>query len=215
MRIFLGCVLLLILVLGAWLALSPRRARYCLVCGGKVSGNELSVVYRGLPYPIHPHVCLKMWEEAEASGRLDALVGRTEPRGALFQADSKYLNPEFQRWKGLALGWLFAGVGIFLALVSGGLASAWAVQRHSPVLLAFFCGAVLPGLGILLVKLLPINAAESQVRGMRIPQTRSPVKCPHCGAVVHPAAQKCLKCGRTLAGRIESEVEKAGVGHVG
>jgi hypothetical protein len=180
----------------------------CFVCGGPVTDTTVRVTYRGLARPLCSPTCMAHWNAAEADGELDALVQRHEPRAALFQGDSRFLNPAFQAAHPIRTGWLWAGVWILSAILSGAIAAALAVPAHRSGRGAFGLGFALPLLGIALAGLLPRRSGELPLRGSKIPQTHAEGHCTHCGRSLHPTALRCAACGAVHVPAMESEVAK-------
>lgn len=178
----------------------------CIVCNEPVAGNETQVVYRGSSHPVCAGYCLKTWEHAVQEDKLDALVFKMEPRGALFQGDSKFLNPTFQKANPLSSLWLWVGIWLVVAIVSGGVAAAMAIASHRSGLFAFVLGVLLPGLGILIIKLLPGKSGKFELRGTKIPTTHDESYCPQCNHPSHPSAERCIGCGASLTPKSKSEV---------
>ena len=178
----------------------------CIVCDEPVAGNETQVVYRGSSHPVCAGYCLKTWEHAVQEDKLDALVFKVEPRGALFQGDSKFLNPTFQKANPLSFQWLWLGIWLVAAIVSGGFSAAMAIVSHRSGLFAFALGFLLPGLGIPIIKLLPAKSKEFELRGTKVPTTYSESYCPQCNHPSHPSAERCIGCGASLTPKSKSEV---------
>lgn len=178
----------------------------CIVCNKPATGNNTHVVYRGVPYPVCEGKCLKEWENAVQEDRLDTIVSRVEPRGALFQGDSKFLNPKFQKANTLSIRWLWLGIWLVVAIVSGGFSAAMAIVSHRSGLFAFVLGFLLPGLGILIIKLLPGKSGKFELRGTKIPTTHNESYCPQCNHPSHPSAERCIGCGASLTPKFKSEV---------
>ncbi len=178
----------------------------CIVCDEPIAGNETHVVYRGVPHPVCTGYCLKTWEHAVQEDKLDALVFKVEPRGALFQGDSKFLNPTFQKANPLSFQWLWLGIWLVVAIVSGGFSAAMAIVSHRSGLFAFVLGFLLPGLGILVTKLLPGKSGKFELRGTKIPTTHNESYCPQCNHPSHPSAERCIGCGASLTPKFKSEV---------
>jgi hypothetical protein len=126
-------------------AAPPRET--CLLCGGNAAQSSLTVSYRGREYRVCRAAELARWEEAKAEGRLDALVQAVEPRSALFQADSRFLNPDYAAANPVGGGWLCAALLVLAALVSGSVGAAVAVSQHRPARAAFALCFLLPGGG--------------------------------------------------------------------
>ncbi len=178
----------------------------CIVCDEPAAGNETQVVYRGSSHPVCAGYCLKTWEHAVQEDKLDALVFKVEPRGALFQGDSKFLNPTFQKANPLSNLWLWLGIWLVVAIVSGGFSAAMAIVSHRSGLFAFVLGFLLPGLGILIIKLLPGKSGKFELRGTKVPTTHNESYCPQCNHPSHPSAERCIGCGASLTPKFKSEV---------
>ncbi|MBT7066872.1 MAG: hypothetical protein HN919_11255, partial [Verrucomicrobia bacterium] len=194
----------LLLVLSMALNVTAAEAADCFVCGGPAADSATRVTYRGVARPLCSPPCMAHWNAAEADGKLDALVQRHEPRAALFQGDSRFLNPEFQAAHPIQPVWLWAGVWILAAIVSGALSAALAVPAHRSGLGAFGLGFALPLLGIALTGLLPRRSGELPLRGSKIPQTHAEDRCRSCGRPLHPAALCCSGCGAAHTPAMES-----------
>jgi len=178
----------------------------CIVCDEPLTQSEAHVVYRGVPHPVCEGKCLKEWEHAVQEDKLDALVFKVEPRGALFQGDSKFLNPTFQKANPLSSLWLWVGIWLVVAIFSGGFSAAMAIVSHRSGLFAFALGFLLPGLGILIIKLLPGKPKEFELRGTKVPTTHNESYCPQCNHPSHPSAERCIGCGASLTPKFKSEV---------
>ncbi len=180
----------------------------CIVCDGSVAEGGAHVVYRGVSHPVCSGNCLKAWEHAVQEARLDPIVFKVEPRGALFQGDSKFLNQDFQKANPLSNNWLWMGIWLVAAIVSGGWAAALAIVSHRSGLLAFIAGFLLPGLGIPVYKILPKKSDIFELRGSKIAMTHNESYCSHCNHPCHPSAENCPGCGASLTPKFESEVSK-------
>ncbi|MCP5004514.1 MAG: hypothetical protein GY941_11345 [Planctomycetes bacterium] len=198
-------VLVLIFCSSACCAEGPNT---CFVCDGPVDETRTHVIYRGLLYLTHTESCLREWEQAVRDDQLDAMVFKVEPRGALFQGDSKFLNPTFQKAHPISNKWMWLCIGILVAIVSGGFSAALAIASHYSGLLAFVVGFLLPGFGILIFVLLSGRRAGFKLRGTKIATTFDVVNCPECNYPGHPAAAGCISCGASLTPKVESEVLK-------
>ncbi len=180
----------------------------CIVCDTPVTKNGTQVTYRGVSHPLHTGNCLNEWERAIQEGRLDAIVIKVEPRGALFQGDSKFLNPDFQKAYPISSRWLWFGIWLMVAIVSGGCSAALAIVSHRSGIFAFVVGFLLPGLGILVIKILPKKLGKFELRGTKIATTHDESYCPQCNHPRHPSAESCIGCGASLTPKFGSEVSK-------
>ena len=201
-----GCLLLLLTVLG-----QSTVAETCIICGKEVADSTITVEYRGKTYALHSIEEKAIWDKALQAGTLDSIVAKTEPRGALFQGDTYFLNPErdtedfFSRF-GMAIG-----IWILVAVVSGGIGAAFAVKTHRTPIIAFVIAVLLPVVGVALAFLLPQGQPQFEMRGHKIPKTHAGILCPRCGRSNHPSATSCLSCGAEIRPSAESEVTKARV----
>lgn len=185
------------------------EAGKCIVCGGPIREPPPSpVMYRSRERALCSATCEDTWKGAAADNSLDALTRNLEPRAALFQGDSRFLNQAFQDRQPLSYFWLFVAAWVVLGTVSGGLAAALAVSRHRSRPAAFWLGFVLPGVGIAAALRLPACQDEFAVRGTKIPRTHDQVECPSCHAANHPAVNRCRSCGTSLTPIVASEVGK-------
>lgn len=185
----------------------------CYVCGEELGEGApvATVEYRGRERRIHKAE-LAAWERAKAKGTLDALVQHHEPRAALFQGDSQFLNPSYRRERQAVWFWLIAGFVLSVAVGSGAAAAGLALVRRRAAGCAFVLGFALPLVGIPLSLCLPCREGQWDCRGTKVPHTRAPMDCPECGQGNHPAATRCSHCGATLNPTAESEVNKASGG---
>ncbi len=110
----------------------------CIVCDNSVAEDGAQVGYRGVFHPVCAGICLKEWIQAVQEDRLDPIVFKEEPRGALFQGDSKFLNTTFQKNHPFSNGWLWLGISLVAAIVSGGWTAALAVGLHRSALFASY-----------------------------------------------------------------------------
>jgi len=191
------------------LAAAQATAEPCIVCGEEVDEPAVSVEYRGREYPLHSVDEKKTWDAAETMGSLDSMVASVEPRGALFQGDSRFLNPRADAEDAMSKHGLVAGIWVLVAIVSGGLGAGLAVARHRSPLPCFLWAAILPVVGVAAVFLTPRREGEFDIRGHKIPKTHDEVHCPGCGRSNHPSAARCANCGAGLTPSTESEVGKA------
>lgn len=180
----------------------------CIVCDEPLAEEETQVTYRGVSHPVCSESCLKEWKSAVQENRLDAIVFKVEPRGALFQGDSKFLNQDFQKTHPLPSLWLWLGIWLVAAIVSGGFSAVIAIVSNRSAIFAFVLGFLWPGLGILIVMLLPKKSGEFELRGTKIATTHKEIYCPQCNHPCHPSSEHCISCGASLSPEIESEVSR-------
>lgn len=176
----------------------------CLVCGREMENNEAAIVeYRGQSHPVCPVRGEKAWAEALKTGTADRFTRTIEPRSALFQGDTKFLNRGFE-----SDFWLYTGCILTIAILSGGFAAALAQLTSRNSHLAFPLGFLLPFIGIFLVFLLNKSPANGHHKGRKVASTDEPLSCPECSAGNHPSASRCSRCGKELNPRIRSEASK-------
>ena len=205
MKMHITC--LLILVFGSLYTHAQNEQRTCLVCGETPAKGDAHITYRGHDYDVCEPGCHAAWHHAASQGELDPIVQGVEPRAALFQGDSKYLNPTFQETHPIAPGVFSAGVLLLAAIVSAGLTGTLANRSHRHTPTAFLIGFVLPFVGIALVPiLLKPRTGDFERMGSKIPRTRGELRCDTCGHALHPSASACPGCAGTQSPQIESEV---------
>ena len=180
----------------------------CFICNKPLDESGTEVMYRGIPHPAHTGNCLRAWENAVREDQLDAFVFKIEPRSALFQGDSKFLNPSFQKAHPMSNQWMWLGIGLLVTIVSGGVSAALAIVSHRSALPAFIVGFLLPGIGILIIRLLPKRSDKFELRGTKIATTFDVAYCPQCHHPAHPTVTSCPGCGASLTPVSESEVLK-------
>ncbi len=127
-----------------------------------------------------------------------------QPRGALFHEDSVLTA-------GIEMGWFFFGLWVLTALIVAAITSNMALRRGLPAVKWYFLGLLLHFIAIFLLwRQRPAGEVLLPAGWAKVPATAPPVHCAACGAEVHPAAQKCFRCGADLTPQIESEVRRAG-----
>ena len=176
-----------------------RQGETCLVCNGKVGYGD--AVYRadGQRVALHAVGC-----ESAFLGNPRAYTAALRPSNALFSAGTSI---------GLAGYWLWTGLYVLLALVSGGLGAHFAVSKGRSPAGWFLACSLLPVIAALylLVKR-PAAGTWPIPNGLRkLPLTRDPSPCPFCGHTNHPAAMACPGCGTTLKPQAHSEVAAGGL----
>ncbi len=70
---------------------------------------------------------------------------------------------------------------------------------------AFLLGFLLPGLGVLVIKLLPRKLGGFDLRGTKIPTTHNESFCSQCNKPCHPSSEQCLGCDALLKPKLKSE----------
>lgn len=184
-------------------------AETCVICGKEVDSSEITVEYRGRTYLLHSADEKAIWYKAQRGGSLDSIVAKIEPRGALFQGDTRFLNPERDPRDFFARYGMGIGIGALIAVLSGGVGAAFAVKTHRAPIVAFVISFILPAVGVAVSLLLPRKHVQFEMRGHKIPRTHAGVQCPACGRSNHPSATHCLTCGTKMNPSAESEVARA------
>lgn len=198
----------LVLLLLLLPALAQAVSTSCLVCGKDPAPGHAHVTYRGTDYPACDGGCDIAFAAADRAGTLDQIVRKLEPRSALFQGDSKFLNPVYQQANPMSEHWMHAGLWVLLAIVSAGVSGFIALTTHRPVICAFVVGFVLPLLGPLITLALPKRPEGFALRGNKIPTTYDVVSCPACGRSLHPSASTCPACAAAQSPKIQSDVQR-------
>lgn len=186
-------------------------AETCIICGKEVDDLEIAVEYRGRTYPLHSMDEKSIWDKARRDGALDSIVAKIEPRGALFQGDTRFLNPERDASDFFSRFGMGIGIWVLVAVITGGLAAAIAVRTHRSPIAAFVIAFIVPAIGVAVSLLLPRTQVQFEMRGHKVPRTHAGIHCPECGRSNHPSATHCLACGANMNPSVESEVAKARV----
>jgi ribosomal protein S27AE len=133
-----------------------------------------------------------------------------KPRGALYdERPADAARP----WA----TWFWVASYVLVGLLAGAAASNLAVNRGLPGWPWFLIGLLVNVLGVLLVLGQRPRDAVSAPQGIpaglrKVPVTRAPRACPECGALDHPSARVCGRCGHALVASSVSEVDAAGLG---
>lgn len=185
----------------------PGRGEQCLVCGQPIHGTEVfEVRARGRRF----YVADKMMPELESDP--DRYLSRIEAHAGLF--DERAVVPLPAQPGSAQGGWLWLGTYILAGLLCGAFAAYVAVSRSQPALPWFFAGLAVNLLALVALAFSRRGDASTLPAGVprglaKVPITRAPRPCPHCGASVHPAARSCGSCGAELEPLVEAETERA------
>lgn len=180
---------------------APGQGEQCLVCRQPIHGaTVVTVRYKGRVF----HVKAAMLDELEADPESHFRV--LQAHSALFDEDA------MEGTIGAAAGgrgWLYFGLYVLAGLLFGAVSGGVAVARGHRPLRWFFAGLVVNvvALGALLAR---PRGAEGGPEGLpaglaKVALTRSPRRCPHCGAPNHPAARTCSGCSGRLRAAAEAE----------
>lgn len=174
----------------------PGEGEQCLVCSQSIDDETaVAIRYKGRVF----HVKESMLEEFRSDP--DAYFRQLEARSGLFDEQAVGRRPPWT-------GWLVFGVYVVAGLVCGALAVGLALRRSRRALPWFFAGLV--GNVLALIALLLAGPAAGGPRTLpaglaKIPSTRAPLPCPHCGAENHPSASACTTCGGAIAPVVSAE----------
>ena len=180
---------------------APGEGEQCLVCRQPVHGATMvEVRYKGRIF----HVKEEMMDELRADP--EAYFRPLQSRSALF--DEEALEGAMGAQK-RQRGWLYFGLYVLLGLSAGAVCGALAVSRALPPLPWFFAGLVanLPAIAWLLTRPRGDSAGPEGVPSglVKVPRTRTPRPCPHCGGPNHPAATVCARCRGRLTPKVAAE----------
>ncbi|RME50161.1 MAG: hypothetical protein D6795_10555 [Deltaproteobacteria bacterium] len=169
-----------------------KPAALCFVCGKPVEDGKTFLI-KGRRLPAHTH-CLTEFEKSP-----ERYFARVQPRAALFHEE--FVDPPLPGNR-----WIYGGVYVVFALLSGALAAYVAVGRgHSPTVW-FFTGLLLNLLALPLLLRRPHGAEVKAVPGLpKVPLTAQPLPCPGCGHGNHPSAAQCPFCHHPLEPRYPPE----------
>jgi hypothetical protein len=164
----------------------PADGEVCIVCKQQVYGKDIvEIRCKGRSF----HVASGMMGVFEADPR--RYFVNLEARSGLF--DERAIGGFF------GLGWLLAGVYVFVGLLFAAICGYLALARGHLPLPWFFAGLVgnVAGLAVLL--------ATPRRQPLPLSATRVPALCPRCGEPNHPAAPACGGCSATLVPTAEPE----------
>lgn len=174
-----------------------RTGDRCVVSGELLDPDDFVVEIRGRRIPVKAHCYEDFWKNP------DKYFTGIQPRGALF-------NEDMHTVPRLNLAWFFFGLYVLAALIFAAVTSHAAVSRGLAPVPWFFIGLAGTAFGYLAVLARKSEDVTLVPSGFRkVPATRAPVRCEACGNENHPAAKKCLGCGKTLAPAVASEVDRA------
>jgi hypothetical protein len=183
-------------------AVESHPNEICLVCKRPLGTEGVTYLVNGQRVPLHIMVCYDKFEKNP-----QAYLAVLRPHGAFLGAADEQT--------GLSPGWFLGGLYILLGLVFAALCAQRAMSSGRSPATWFGVGMVLNAFGYLLLLTRPEKAGGEIGKvpeGLaKVATTLAPVPCPGCGAMNHPAANRCASCGNKLQPRVHSEVEKAGL----
>lgn len=168
------------------------------MCPQPIEGEALVVHYRGRTFTFHAGPCEQHWHDER-----DNVFATMSPNGALF-AESPVLAERLWR------GWFGFGIYVLVGLICGTVAAYLAIGRGQSAAKWFFLGLLINVFALILLLLSPrlaVQGPQGVPSGLRkVPVTRAPQRCSHCGAENHPAARRCLACKEDLESSVATEV---------
>lgn len=172
----------------------------CTICGMPLSEDDVALIVRGRRVPLAATMVDSFMTAPER------YFAGMQPKGALFQEELG--APAGAVLGGISNGWFAFGTYVLIGLIFGGLSGYLAVSKGLTPIPHFFIGFALSVVGLLyvLVRRPLVKAGEVPAGLVKVPTTRTPQGCPHCGYTNHPAAQQCLQCNASLAPTVDSEV---------
>ena len=180
------------------LARHPGDGEQCLVCKQPIEGEPaVEIRYKGRVF----HVKESMMDDFRADP--EAYFRSMQARSGLFDEAAMPERP-------MRTGWLAFGVYLVIGLLFGAICGSVAMGRSRPALPWFFAGLAgnVIALGVLLLTTSAEEGGAAPVGLRKVPRTRAPRPCPHCGATNHPSARACSSCGGALEPKAPAETER-------
>jgi hypothetical protein len=179
-----------------------RPDEICIVCKRPIGAEGVVYLVNGQRVPLHVPSCYEKFLNNSRS-----FLALLQPHGAFLGAGGEGQN--------LSWGWFLAGLYVLLGLVFGALCAHRALYAGRSPGVWFSLGFALNALGYLWLLTRPklaLQAPGGLPEGLgKMPVTFAPQRCPGCGRLNHPAADRCADCGEKLQPAISSEVGKAGL----
>jgi hypothetical protein len=178
----------------------PRAGDICIVCKRPLGTEGVVYLVNGQRVPIHFVVCYNAFAKEPQK-----FLAFLQPHGAFLGAGSEE--------QGLSFGWFYAGLYVLVGLVFAALCAHRAIHSGRNPAAWFAAGLVFNALGYLVLLTRPRQQAAADVpEGLgKVAATYAPLPCPDCGALNHPAADRCAECGNKLQSTVSSEVDKLGL----
>ncbi len=185
----------------------------CVVCNNPVGPDDPVYLVQGQRVPMHAE------EEREFFLHPRKYLVRLKPLGgALLGADSNQpgtANRGDDSRPEVSGAWIYGGLYVLLGLFFAGVCAHRALHTGYSPWGWFGLGLVFNVAAYILLLTRPqreVQAPAGVPSGLgKIAATHAPQRCPNCGALNHPSAAKCLRCGFSLSPRVESEVRRAGL----
>ena len=184
-------------------SVEPRPGDICIVCNRPVGSKDRVYLVDGQRVPVH------LEEDGVLRRNSERYLARVRPRGGL-------LGTEPDAHSALSARWLGLGAYVLVGLIFAGLCGYRAVNRGLSPVPWFFAGLAFNLAAYLVLLARPSHfealPADELPRGLaKVPVTYRPEPCPNCGALNHPSASVCPRCGAKLQPRRDSEVAKVGL----
>jgi hypothetical protein len=178
-----------------------KAGEICIVCNRPVGADDDVYIINGQRLPVHRDACL-----AKLESNPEKYTARLRPAG-------NFLGVEPDAAPALTARWLVLGFYILAGLIFSALCVNMALNagmRPAPWL---FAGLVFNVLAWAVLLARRQGRAPAVPDGLaKVPETATPVPCPKCGHLNHPAARVCLGCGARLEPAAVSEAARAGFG---
>jgi cytochrome c553 len=180
---------------------APAQGEICVVCNHPVGPDDDVYIVNGQRMPVHRGTCL-----AELESHLEKYKARMRPAG-------NFLGVEPDASTALTTRWLALGLYVLLGLVFAALSVNRAINSGQRPVPWFFAGFFLNVFAWAVLVARHRRIRSLAPKGLaKVPQTATPLACPGCGRLNHPAASTCLDCGRKLEPAAVSEAARAGLG---
>lgn len=176
-----------------------RPEEICAVCRQPVGSEGVAYEAEGHRIVLHRHELA-----SDSAAQLRGLIRQLRPRGAFLGTSAEYGS--------LSWVWFFTGLYVLAGLGFAALCAHRAMHTgHRPVPW-FFAGLFFTAFAYLLLltrRRRTVAAPAGIPRGLGKFATTLPSQpCPGCGALNHPAANRCSGCGGKLDPRVESEAAR-------
>jgi hypothetical protein len=175
-----------------------RPGDRCIVCGTPLQSGDKVYLLEG------QRVCVMTEMEPTLFEDPWAYIARLKPRGGLFGGETAPGQSPSDVW-------LLLGIYVTFGLAFAAVCAHRAVNTGRNAVPWFLGGLLLNALAYL--ALLLRSAGEPQTPAeysglVKIPATAAPQPCEACGALNHPGARTCSRCGTGLTPRTDSEAER-------
>ncbi len=180
----------------------PKPGEICAVCDRPLHSGDVVYLVDGQRVAVHAGDC-----DAALRARPQKSLARLRPKGGAFLgADAHPV---------LTGAWLYVGLYVLVGLVFAALTAQHALRAGYSPLSGLLLGLAFNIFGFLFIVTRPKREPTQRLPlpsgRHKIPATYEPQPCPRCGGENHPSATKCLGCGASLAPRIASDVQRAGL----